>query len=98
LAQAKRDRENAWRNDQQAQNKFELDATNNSNIMTENFATTASKLADHRYVPYHFKQLRPDQIAEIEATRAQQVRDNKAAKAFAAEEDASWAAQQAANN
>lgn len=55
LAQAKRDRERAWHNDQQAQNKAELDATNNSDIMTENFATTASKLAGHRYVPYHFK-------------------------------------------
>ena len=98
LAQAKRDRETAWKNDQQAQNKFELDATNNSNIMTENFNTTASQLAPHRYVPYHFKELRPDQIAEIDATRAQQVRDNKAARTFEKEEEAAWAAQQAANN
>jgi hypothetical protein len=28
-------------------------------------------LAPHRYVPYHFKELRPEQIAEIDATRAQ---------------------------
>jgi hypothetical protein len=66
--------------------------------MTENFNTTASQLAAHRYVPYHFKELRPEQIAEIEATRAQQVRDNKAARNFEKDEEAAWAAQQAANN
>ena len=98
LAQAKRDRESAWRADQQAQNQAELDATNNSDIMTENFATTQSKLGASRYVPYHFKELRPDQKAEIEATRAQQVRDNKEMRKFEKEEDAAWAAQQAANN
>ncbi len=98
LAQAKRDREAAWRADQQAQNKAELDATNNSDIMTENFATTQSKLANSRYVPYHFKALRPEQKAEIEATRAQQVRENKEARKFEKEEEAAWAAQQAANN
>ena len=45
--------------------QIELDHTNNHDFMTENFATTKSMLADHRFKPYHFKGLRPDQIAGI---------------------------------
>jgi hypothetical protein len=47
--------------------------------------------ADHRYVPYHFKGLRPDQIADIDATRAQQVKDNKANRMAERYEEAAWA-------
>ena len=71
MAQQKRDRENAWKNDQAAQNKFEISVTNNSNIMTENRDTTVNSLGESRYVPYHFKGLRPDQIEDINAQRAQ---------------------------
>lgn len=42
LAQEKKDRENQWKQNQQAQNKFEMDNTNYSHIMTENPATTQS--------------------------------------------------------
>jgi len=59
--------------------------------------TTKSELAGHRYVPYHFKGLRPDQVNDINATRAQQVRDNKQARADDNNEERAWAAQQAAN-
>jgi hypothetical protein len=38
-----------------------------SDVMRENPATTISQHADHRYVPYHFKGLRPDQIDDINA-------------------------------
>jgi hypothetical protein len=61
LALEKRQRENAWKNDQEKQNQFEIANTNHSDIMTENPGTTQSQLAGHRYVPYHFKGLRPDQ-------------------------------------
>ena len=44
-----------------------------SDIMTENAATTMSQLAPHRYVPYHFKNLRPEQVNQIEAERTGQV-------------------------
>lgn len=44
-----------------------------SDIMTENRKTTESKLAPHRYVPYHFKGLRPDQIQSIKDERESQV-------------------------
>lgn len=71
MAQEKRQREAAWNKDQQQKNASELDYTLQSDIMTENFNTTASQHADHRYVPYHFKALRPDQIADIDAQRAQ---------------------------
>lgn len=39
-----------------------------SDIMTENPGTTVSKLAPHRYVPYHFKGLKPEhaQVIDIE--------------------------------
>ena len=48
--------------------------------MTENPMTTTSQLAVHRYVPYHFKGLRPDQVEQIEAERQQQLRDTKTEK------------------
>lgn len=60
LAKEKRDRENAWRNNQERQNQQEIVNVVTSDIMTENPLTTTSQLAGHRYVPYHFKGLRPD--------------------------------------
>ena len=60
LAQEKRNRETNWKNEQSNQNDNEIGITNNSNIMTENRFTTTSQHAGHRYVPYHFKGLRPD--------------------------------------
>ena len=71
LAEEKRQRESNWRNDQENQNQFEISRTNMSDIMTENAQTTMSQLAPHRYVPYHFKGLRPDQIDDIKAQREQ---------------------------
>ena len=66
--------------------------------MTEDPATTISGHADHRYRAEHFKGLRPDQIQEIDASRAQQVREAKEQKAFEKQEELAWAAQQAANH
>jgi hypothetical protein len=60
LAREKRDRENQWKNDQQRKNQFEIANVNNSDLMTENPNTTTSQLAQHRYVPYHFKGLTPE--------------------------------------
>ena len=40
-----------------------------SDIMTENPGTTVSKLAPHRYVPYHFKGLNPDTKEAIDIER-----------------------------
>jgi hypothetical protein len=65
--------------------------------MTENFATTTSQLAPHRYVPYHFKGLRPGQIEGIEAERAGQVVDKKLAAKNANTEEYQWAVQNLAN-
>jgi len=98
LAQQKRDRESAYKNDQANKDASEVDFTLNSHIMTEEFKTTSSQLADHRYVPYHFKALRPDQIEGIEGERRQQVKDLKDKRKFEKNEDAAWAAQQFANN
>jgi hypothetical protein len=69
LAEEKRQREAAWRHNQEEQNQFEISRTNMSDIMTENRETTMSQLAPHRYVPYHFKGLRPDQIEDIKSQR-----------------------------
>ena len=60
LAQEKRDREAKWFADQQSQNAAEIERTNMSDIMQENFTTTKSQLAPHRFVPYHFKGLRKE--------------------------------------
>ena len=65
--------------------------------MTENAATTISGHGDHRYRAEHFKGLKPDHIAQIEAERAQQCRDLKAKREFEKMEEQQWAAQQSAN-
>lgn len=97
LADEKRAREKAWAEQQEDMNQKEIARTNMSDFMTENPMTTTSQLAKHRYVPYHFKGLKPDSIDQINATRAQQVKDNKAiAKNEKAEEQA-WAVQNLAN-
>jgi hypothetical protein len=46
-----------------------VDDTNATNFMQEARGTTTSNHGGHRYVPYHFKGLRPDQIEQIEAQR-----------------------------
>ena len=56
---------------------MEIARTNMSDFMTENPMTTTSQLAKHRYVPYHFKGLKPEHIDGINATRLQQTKDNK---------------------
>ena len=38
-------------------------------FFNEHFETTISQLAPHRYVPYNFKGLRPDQIDGINLER-----------------------------
>lgn len=60
LAQEKRDKEKNWKNNQEKQNKFEITYVDSSDFMRENPGTTVSQHAGHRYVPYHFKGLRPD--------------------------------------
>ena len=44
-----------------------------SDIMTENEKTTQSQLAPHRFVPYHFKGLKKEQVDDILAQREAQV-------------------------
>lgn len=68
-----------------------------SDFMTENPMTTTSQLAKHRYVPYHFKGLKPESIDQIKATQAQQVKDNKAINKSLAAEEQAWAVQNLAN-
>ena len=98
LADEKRAREEKWCNEQQEANAFEISRTNMTDIMTENRATTTSQLAPHRYVPYHFKGLRPGQIEGIFAEREAQVEYNKAAIKNQNSEEYSWAVQNLANN
>ena len=62
-----------------------------SDFMTENPMTTTSQLSKHRYVPYHFKGLKPEQIDTINATRLQQTKDNKAIIKNANSEEYGWA-------
>ena len=70
---------------------------NGSDLMTENPGTTQSHLGEHRYVPYHFKGLTPEQKAQIEYERQQQVYEKKQSDAMAKEEERQWAMQQEAN-
>ena len=97
LAQEKRDRETNWAANQQAMNAAEIARTNMSDIMTENEATTQSQLAPHRFVPYHFKGLRKDQVDDILAQREQQTIDNKIQKQHENSEEYQWAVQNLAN-
>lgn len=69
-----------------------------SDIMTENRATTTSQLAPHRYVPYHFKNLRPDQVNTIKDERSNQVVANQTDRKNLNTEEYAWAVQNLANN
>ena len=71
LADEKKAREKAWAQEQEDMNQVEIAKTNMSDFMTENPMTTTSQLGKHRYVPYHFKGLKPETIDQINATRAQ---------------------------
>ena len=97
LAQQKRDREKAWKDEQEDMNQREIARTNMNDFMTENPMTTTSQLGRHRYVPYHFKGLKPETIDQINATRAQQVKDNKNIRKAEKAEDQAWAVQNLAN-
>ena len=98
LAQEKRDRETNWKNNQESQNAHEIHRTNMSDIMTENEMTTTSQLAPHRFVPYHFKGLRKDQVDDILAQREQQTVDNKIQRQNENSEEYQWAVQNLTNN
>lgn len=76
---------------------MEIARTNMTDFMTENPMTTTSQLGKHRYVPYHFKGLKPESIDQINATRAQQVKDNKAINKSLKNEEQAWAVQNLAN-
>lgn len=97
LAEQKKARESDWSNNQEDMNQHEIARTNMTDFMTENPMTTTSQLAKHRYVPYHFKGLKPSQVDEINATRTQQVKDNKAIKKNLNSEEYNWAVQNVAN-
>ena len=71
-------------------NQKEIARTNMSDFMTENPMTTTSQLSKHRYVPYHFKGLKPESMDQINATRAQQVKDNKAIAKNEKAEEYAW--------
>ena len=81
----------------EAANQHEIKRTNMTDIMTENFQTTVSQLAPHRYVPYHFKGLRNDQIEGIFNEREGQVEAKKLAARNANSEEYQWAVQNLAN-
>jgi hypothetical protein len=68
-----------------------------SDIMMENFATTKSQLAPHRFVPYHFKGLRKEQIEDIVNQRDNQIVDAKLAAKNQNSEEYQWAVQNLAN-
>lgn len=68
-----------------------------SDIMTENPGTTVSKLAPHRYVPYHFKGLKPSDAEVIDIERHAQVQAKKKLNKDIKGEEAAWAAQNLAN-
>jgi len=78
-------------------NQKEIARTNMTDFMTENPMTTTSQLGRHRYVPYHFKGLKPEAIDDINATRAQQVKDNKQIVKNEKVEAQAWAVQNLAN-
>ena len=77
MAREKKAKELAAKQHEQNQNAFEISEVSNSHFMTEDAGTTTSNLGGDRYVPYHFKGLRPDQKEQIMAERAQQIRDKQ---------------------
>lgn len=97
LAREKREREQNWRQDQERKNQFEIANVNGSDLMTENPAATKSVLSDSRFIPYNFKGLTPQQVAQIEHERQMQLVEKKQLKSLQDEEARQWAIQQEAN-
>lgn len=60
LAKEKRDRENQWRQDQEAKNQFEIAKVVSSDLMTENPNATLNTTNANRFIPYNFKGLTPE--------------------------------------
>ncbi len=82
---------------EQAQNKFEIEFTTSSHLMTENTATCHNTTNQNRFIPYHFKGLTPEQQERIMSERQQQIRDKKVERHNEAMEEKAWAIQQEAN-
>lgn len=55
LAQEKRDRENAWKNGQQTQNKAELNSTINQTVMTGTFMKSSGEGDARACLPTNYK-------------------------------------------
>lgn len=96
-ADEKKQRENNWKNNQENQNQSEISRTNMSDFMQEAAATTNSQLAPHRYVPYHFKGLRPEQVDSIKIERELQCTKNEQERTNQKDEEYAWAVQNLAN-
>jgi len=62
--------------------------------MTEDPATTQSMLGPHRYKPYHFKGLTPEQQEQIKNEREQQLKEIEMEKKRKQDEEKLWALQQ----
>ena len=71
LAREKKAKEQAMKQHEQQQNQREIAEVSNSHFMTEDANTTNRNLGGTRYVPYHFKGLRPEEKDRIAAEREQ---------------------------
>ena len=65
MAMEKKMRDKAQHDLWAAQEKHEIDFTNNHDFMTENPKTEISMLAPHRVKPYHFKGFNQGQIDDV---------------------------------
>ena len=69
LAKQKKDTDAYDRQIDLAFDKYTTECDQQNPFFNEHFNTTISALGPHRYVPYNFKKLRPDQIDQINLER-----------------------------
>ena len=94
IAKAKKDKEAKDRQFELKMEQYTTDCDQANPFFNEHFDTTQSALGPHRYVPYNFKGLRPDQIEQIKLEREQQVKEAEMKKKQEEEEDKLWGIQQ----
>lgn len=93
LAKEKKDKEIHDRMFELKMEKYTAECDAADPFFNEHFDKTRSQLAPHRYVPYNFKGLRPDQIEAIKLEREQQMKEMEMKKKQAADEERLWGIQ-----
>ena len=93
IAQEKLIQEKMAKEAERAMEKYTAESDSADPFFNEHFDKTQHALGKHRYVPYNFKGLRPDQIEQIKLEREQQMKEAEYKAETEKEEERLWGIQ-----